>query len=151
MEQYIKIQRIPYEEPYHLNLVVEASNGVTHGKLEYYCNASDLHDIGKRLKNFPKNFPNNSSDEYIYSLGSEKEEDRFAFYIHFKFYTIDSVGNCAVQLKINNNEKSPDENRCTFSINTKVADINRLGDLFIGFSKLKHSELIWKITSGELR
>ncbi|MBN2710987.1 MAG: hypothetical protein JXR97_00935 [Planctomycetes bacterium] len=43
----IEIKRYPYEEPYHLNLVFSASNGVFEGSLKYYCHASDLEDIGK--------------------------------------------------------------------------------------------------------
>jgi hypothetical protein len=34
MKPYIRITRCPYEKPYHLNLVMTASNGQLAGKLE---------------------------------------------------------------------------------------------------------------------
>ena len=36
MNQSIKITRIPYEEPYHLNLIFEATNGSSVGQIEIY-------------------------------------------------------------------------------------------------------------------
>jgi len=147
MKPYIKITRNPYEEPYHLNLIIEASNGITSGKLEYYCNASDLTEISKSLINFPSRAP----DEYLYELGSEKPEDRFAFYFKLKSYTVDSIGHCAIQLKMNNNSDCPDEEVCEFSVLADTADINRLGELIKRFSQLEHTSLIWNVKDGELK
>jgi hypothetical protein len=48
----IRITRYPYEEPYHLNLHIAASNGRVAGDLEYYCNANDLGILGKKLVGF---------------------------------------------------------------------------------------------------
>ncbi len=146
MKPYIKIKRYPYEEPYHLNLIIEAANESISGKLEYYCNASDLTEISVALIRFPSQTP----DEYIYELGSEKPEDRYAHYFKFRAYTTDSVGHCAIQLKMNNNSDCPDEEICEFSIQGDVADINRLGELIKKFSKLEHTYLIWNVIDGEL-
>jgi hypothetical protein len=146
MKPYIKITRNPYEEPYHLNLIIEASNGKTSGMLEYYCNASDLVEISKSFINFPSGTP----DKYLYELGSENPEDRFAFYFKLKCYTIDAVGHCAIQLKMNNNSDCPDEGMCEFSIPADAADINRLGELIKKFSQLENTSLIWNVIDGEL-
>jgi hypothetical protein len=147
MKPYIKITRETYEEPHHLNLIIEASNGRTSGKLEYYCNASDLVEISKALINFPSQTPG----EYLYELGSEKPDDRFAFYFKLNTYTIDSVGHCAVQLKMNNNSDCPNAEMSEFSILADAADINRLGELIKKFSQLEHTSLIWNIKDGELK
>lgn len=143
---FIFIRRCPYEEPYHLNLVISASNGVVSGALEYYCNAKDLVEIGSKLVTFPANV----DDSYAYELGSPRPEDRFAFHFSLRAVTLDSVGHCALQLKMNNNRPTPDDVSCSFSICIEPAAINRLGRLFTIFGELKHSELRWSDTGGEL-
>ena len=143
----MKITRKPYEEPHHLNLIIEASNGITSGRLEYYCNAADLIETGKALINFPSRTP----DEYLYEQGSEKPVDRFAFYFKLKSYTTDFVGHCALQLKMNNNSDCPNEEMCAFSIPADTSDINCLGELMIRFSQLEHTSLIWNVKDGELK
>ena len=76
-QPFISIRRQPYEEPYHLNLVISASNGVLIGSLEYYCSAGDLEKVGSKLAAFPERV----GDSYFYKLGSPRPEDRFAFHL----------------------------------------------------------------------
>jgi hypothetical protein len=64
--------------------------------------------------------------------------------------TLDSAGHCALQLTLNNNRPSPDDGSCSFSIRAEPAAINRLGRLLTAFGELKHSELRWSDTDGEL-
>ncbi len=143
---YIIIRRFAYEEPHHLNLVIWASNGVFTGSLEYYCNADDLARIGVRLMAFPER----SGDVFTYELGSCRPEDRFAFHFLLRASTLDSAGHCALQLTMNNNQPQPNDGACSFSISTEAAAINRLGRLFKGFAELKHTDLRWLETEGEL-
>ena len=96
---FIIIRRHPYEEPYHLNLVISASNGVMCGTLEYYCNAADVGEMGGKLAAFPEK----TGDTYLYELGSPRREDRFAFHFAFRVLTLDSAGHCALQFTMNNN------------------------------------------------
>ena len=138
----IQIKRVPYEEPYHANLVFSASNGVFDGFLEYYCNASDLKDLGKALRAFPKRVP----DTFSYEIGSTKPEDNFAYHFALHAYTTDNSGHCALQVVIDNNQARPDEGACRFSIQAEPAAINRLGDLLTEFAGLKHHELIWTVS-----
>ena len=140
----IQIRRFPYEEPYYLNLVFSASNGVFGGRLEYYCDASDLEDLGKALRCFPKKVP----DEYSYEIGSTKPEDKFAYHFALHAYTTDGSGHCALQVVIDNNGARPDDTACRFSIGAEPSAINRFGELLIEFSKLKHDGLNWSV-SGE--
>ncbi len=83
---FIIIRRHPYEEPYHLNLVITASNGVFAGTLEYYCNATDLTEMGSKLMSFPERI----GDTYSYELGSPRPEDRFAFHLGQQNLWVDS-------------------------------------------------------------
>ena len=138
----IQIKRVPYEEPYHVNLVFSASNAVFDGSLEYYCNASDLEDIGKALRSFPRKVP----DAYSYEIGSSRPEDNFAYHFALHAYTTDNRGHCAIQVVIDNNQDRPDEGACRFSILAEPAAINRLGNLLMEFAKLKHHELNWTVS-----
>jgi hypothetical protein len=142
----IRITRSPYEEPYHLNLYIEASNGIINGMLEYYCNADDLRTLGKQLTNFT----GTNKEEIIYQLGSEDKQDRFAFFLGIRVMPLDLSGHCAVLIRLNNNQEPPDNQMCEFSIRADVADINRLGELLNGFGRLEHHVLDWRVQDGRL-
>lgn len=143
---HITIRRYPYEEPYHLNLVISASNGSFAGTLEYYCNADDLGRMGSRLMAFPEGV----GDTYSYELGSPRPEDRCAFHLAFRARTLDSSGHCALEFELNNNRQHTDRCSCSFAIRTETAAINRLGRLLMTFGELKHSTLLWSETDGRL-
>ena len=143
---FIIIRRYPYEEPYHLNLVISASNGAMSGTLEYYCNAEDLTKVGDRLAAFPRQ----KDDNYTYELGSPRPEDGFAFHFALRAVTLDTAGHCALQFTMNNNRPIPDDVSCSFSMCAEPAAINRLGRLLIEFGDLKHLELLWSDTVGKL-
>lgn len=142
----IRITRFPYEEPYHLNLWIAASNGRLNGNLEYYCNANDLGSFGKQLADFS----GKRSEEITYELGSERPEDRFAFFLSLKVKALDTVGHCAVVIRLNNNQAVPERELSEFCIKAEVADINRLGKLFIEFGRLQHRALEWSVYDGKL-
>jgi hypothetical protein len=140
----ITITRFPYEEPHHLHLHMNASNGRVSGRLEYYCNADDLKTLGKQLEDFA------GSGEVIYELGSEKLADRFAFFLSVRVKPLDSAGHCAVSIHMNNNQRPPDRELTQFSIRADVADVNRLGGLLVGFARLQHRVLEWHLQDGRL-
>ena len=142
----IRITRTPYEEPYHLCLRLAASNGRLSGDLEYYCNASDLGSLGKQLADFA----GLKTGDVTYELGSEKKEDRFAFYLGLRVRALDSRGHCAVVVRLNNNQEVPDKEVAEFCITAEVADVNRLGNLLIEFGRLQHRVLSWTVRDGEL-
>ena len=142
----IRITRHPYEEPYHLNLHIKASNGRAQGSLEYYCNADDLKTLGRQLVDFT----GTRSHEVVYELGSEKPSDRFAFFLSLRVKPLDSSGHCAVHIRLNNNQEPPSRELMEFSIMANVADLNRLGNLLIGFGRLQHGVLEWHVQDGSL-
>jgi hypothetical protein len=142
---FIVMRRYPYEEPYHLRLVLSAGNGVFAGSLEYYCNADDLAAVGHRLMTFPTKV----GDSYAYELGSFKEEDRFAFHLLLNVRTSDSAGHCSLRISMSNNRPEPDKGSCTFCIQIEPSAVNRLGSLLRAFGELKHLELRWSdVDSG---
>jgi hypothetical protein len=143
---YIKITRHPYEEPHHLNLRIAASNGHAKGGLEYYCNANDLGAVGRQLTSFS----GKRTENVVYELGSEKPEDRFAFFLSFRVSPLDSVGHCAVSLRLSNNRCVPEREVVEFSIPAEVADVNRLGRLLEEFDRLEHLVLEWEVHDGRL-
>jgi hypothetical protein len=144
--EYIRIIRKPYEEPYLLNLVIQASNGVQENQLEFYDNAEALSHLANELEVFPRH----NSQVFLWELGSERPEDRFAFYFRFRAFVVDSVGHCAIQLRFNNNEALPDRELSEFCIRAEPAQLNRLAQLLREFSKLKHEVLVWELDDGRL-
>lgn len=142
---FIIIRRHPYEEPYHLRLVITASNGVFAGTLEYYCKADDLAEIGRNLTVFPRTI----EDTYSYELGSPRP-DKFAFHFVLRADTLDSAGHCALHISMKNNREQPNDCSCSFSIRTEPGAINLLGRLLTTFGELKHRTLRWSETSGDL-
>lgn len=143
---YLKIDRLPYEEPHSINLHFEASNDRLTAVFEVYCNPTDLSDIGRHLAEFPRH----NDDFHLYELGSERKEDRWGYYFRFRVFQTDGLGHCAIQFRFNNNEDLPDTEISEFCIEAEAAQINRLGQLLITFSELKHEVLEWKVTEGEL-
>ncbi len=139
MSYHIKIERIPYEEPYHLQLVWDVSNGKVSSRFEYYDNAESLIKMAENLEQFPRN----SSDVFLYEIGSEKPEDRFAYYFRFRVFTTDRRGSSAIQIRFCNNNDLPYREIAEFCIQTEPASINRLGKLFREFSKLEKDFLAW--------
>ncbi|ARD21189.1 hypothetical protein [Shewanella japonica] len=139
MSNYVKIERIPYEEPYHIQLVWNISNGNTSSCFEFYDNADSLIKIAERLECFPRH----SSDVFLYEIGSEKSEDRFAYYFRFRVFTTDSRGSSAIQIRFCNNNELPHREIVELCIQTEPAAINRLGKLFREFSKLDTEYMAW--------
>lgn len=146
MQPFIRITRHPYEEPYHVNLVVTASNGRLQGEVELYANATDLSAFGSELRRFPS-----SKVSVLWELGSERPEDRFAFYYRLRAFQVAPNGRCAIEVRFCNNEKPPHRQLTEFSIEALPSDLDRLAALLERFSKLEHRVLEWTVTNGELR
>lgn len=142
----IRITRYLYEEPYHVHLVLEATNDSISTCFEYYCCTTDLIDIATRLEVFPTE----SKDEYIYEIGSELKTHRSAYYFMLKVFQVTKSGHCAIQLRTNNNQETKNLEIAEFSILAESAQINRLGALFRAFSKLEHEVLEWNVSEGHL-
>ena len=143
---HLRITRMPYEEPHHLNLVVEASNGPFGGALELYVSTPHLVELGKVLAVFPRH----KDDVHLWELGSERPEDRFKFYFRFRAFTTNSRGHCALQLRFNNNEDLPERKVSEFCILAEPAEINHLGKLVAEFALLHHEYLEWSGADGRL-
>jgi len=139
MTYFLRISRTPYEEPYHLQLFLEASNGRQSASLEIYLNADSLSEIANALMAFPRH----ASDAYLFEVGSEREEDRWAYYLRFRAFLTDALGHSALLFRFNNNRELPYREVAEFCIETDPASINRLGELLKEFSKLQHKTLYW--------
>ncbi len=146
MRNLIEIERIPYEEPYHINLIVKASNDSCAGQLEIYDNADALKECASALEIFPRH----STDTFLWELGSERPEDNFAFYFRFRIFLLDSAGQGCIQIRLNNNDDFPEKAITEFCIICEPAGINRLGKLFREFALLKSKKMIWNGVDGEI-
>ena len=141
MDAGLRIVRKPYEEPYHINLIVTASNGRSSGEIEIYTNAGDLAEYGSALQDFPQS----TTHSILWELGSERPEDQFAFYFRLKFLVTKATGQCAVVIRFNNNEPLPYTEIAEFCISAEPAQLNQLGDKLVQFAKLEDEELVWLV------
>lgn len=147
MKPLLKLTRFPYEEPYHIELHVEASNGHQHASIEYYTNAEDLPKLGDALMQFPLT----DSREHIYEIGTEDPTARFSYHLYFRFFLIGSTGDSGIEIRFNNNvEEAPEREISEFTIPCDVAGINRLGKLLKDFGRLQHRLLEWDGSEGHL-
>lgn len=142
----IRIQRFPYEEPYHLQLQLNAENGRFSGGFDFYTGVPWLKEFAASLQDFPKCI----GDEVQFVDGSPRKEDRTHRHLLIRAYTVGNLGRCAVQFTFNNHEEEPKEGSASFSISADAAAINRLGQLLEKFSELEHLELFWSPHEGEL-
>src|SRR6266850_6080462 len=104
MDSYIRITRHPYEEPHHLHLEWEVSNGRQTAAFEVYVNADVLVHFANALETFPRH----ATDVFLFELGSERPEDRWAYYFRFRTFTTDGLGHSAVHIRFNNNQDVPE-------------------------------------------
>ncbi len=141
----ITVHRLPYEEPYHTQLEIEASNGVFAGAIDLYCAVDDIRDVGRALSAFPSRVP----DEYRFTYGSDDPARRFYRLFVLRAYTTDSVGHCALQVIMDRNTEEPDEGRCCFSIGAEPAQIGRLGRLFMRLHEKPSTWFRWALVDDE--
>ena len=140
------VRRFPFEEPYHAHLEFEVDNGSFVGQTDFYCNTREIAEIGNSLLTFPKRI----GDEYVYRNGSDDPKDNCYRFFLMRAYTVGLLGHCALQFTINANLQEPADGMSRFSICADPADLARLGELFSEFAKLKHLELVWSPTGGDL-
>jgi hypothetical protein len=146
MHPYVRITRHPYEEPHLINLVVEASNGKHKWEMEFYDNAESLRLLSENLEVFPRH----KDDVFLWEIGSEYPEDRWAYYFRFRVFLTDASGHCAIQIRFNNNRDLPDREVVEFCLRAEAGQINRLGQLCRKFAELKHELLVWEGNEGAL-
>jgi hypothetical protein len=146
MSYFVKITRTPYEEPFHLQLLLEVSNGKQAASLEIYLNTDSLREMADGLEKFPRH----ATDNYLFELGSERQEDRWAYYLRLRAFVTDGLGHSALLFRMNNNRDLPHRQLAEFCIEAEPANINRLGTYLHAFSKLEHRCLYWAIDESTL-
>jgi hypothetical protein len=146
MRPYIRIARYPYEEPHYVHLVLEACNGRSLAQIDYYMNASSFIGWADHLEVFPRH----KSDVFLFELGGERPEDRWAYYLQMRVFLTDAVGHSAVHVRFSNNRDLPWREIAEFSLDAEPSQINRLGQLFREFGKLNHAVLDWWVQDGTL-
>lgn len=144
MPSFLTIIRQPYEEPCHVNLIVSAGNQSTRAEFEIYANAADLNDAAVALMGFPKA----DNDLFVWELGSENEQERFAFYFRLRAFPFSPTGRCAIELRFNNNQEAPKQQIVEFCIEGYPSDLDRLGKMFKSFGRLEDLTMDWSVHPG---
>lgn len=172
MSSFIQITRHLYEEPYHLNLVIIASNGFSSGSLEFYLNSDNLAELGRGLSKVLDHNKARASfyKKSVFEKGSERPEDNHSWYFRLRAFAVYRGQTAAIQLRMNNNQNfSSYERRYSeglplnhqymqgqlhqltdFSILTDLYKVRELGKAFTQFSKLKEQRLFWTPEEGGL-
>jgi hypothetical protein len=140
MKPFIRLTRHPYEEPYLINLTVEASNGRTTGEVEMYTDPGDLSRVARTLRQFP----GAERDVVVWELRSERAEGRFAYHFRMRVFQQFAPGDCAIELRLCNNGIAPYREEAEFSIAAVPSDLDRLAELLEGFAALEHTVLEWR-------
>lgn len=147
MKPHIRITRIPYEEPYALELRFEVTNGAQRGALRVFLNAEDLISWADRLEAFPRE----NGDVFHVDFGSEHPDDRWAYFFQFEAFICNPSGGAHIHFRLKNNEPPPEASFCELCIDDLMPpQIAHLGKLLRGFSKLRHRVLHWTPDGGEL-
>jgi hypothetical protein len=136
----LRITRHPYEEPHCVNLVVQASTDGCSAELEIYANAEDLTRAAEALAAFLR-----PDREFKWELGSERPEDRFAFYFLLRVWQVSAGGRCAAGVRFSNNRYPPDRRVAELSWLVDPADVDRLASCFREFSKLSSDTMEWVV------
>lgn len=139
MAPFLQIDRYPYEEPYNLRMRFRLSNGSQLGDAEIYVGAQSVEEWGCALSSFPKH----RGEVYLWEAGSERAEDRWAYYMRLRCFLTDSIGHCALHIRFNNNQPLPDTVMFEFCIPVEPAALNRLGTALSAFARLEHEALLW--------
>jgi len=141
MRSFLNITRQPYEEPYHVTLLVSAGNVSTQTQFEIYANASDLNNAAASLIGFPKT----DRDVFTWELGSEDEQRLFAFYFRLRVFQVSTTGRCALEIRFSNNQKPPSQQIVEFCIEAYPSDLDRLGTMFEAFGRLENLTMEWSV------
>jgi len=146
IESGIRVVRTPYEEPYHTQITITASNGSFTGETDLYCGVDELIEIGQALARFPTKVP----DEYEFIYGSANPADRFYRFFRFRAKTVDVAGHCALHFEFELNQDEPNEGRAAFSLPVEPWALEALGRLFETLHGDPSGEFYWSPDRGRV-
>jgi hypothetical protein len=146
MSYFIRIERSPYEEPFHLQLLLEVSNGRQTASLEIYLSIDSLRELADALEVFPRHV----NDVHVLEIGTEDPRERWAYYLLIRAFVTNGLGHCALMFRLNNNRDLPYRELAEFCIEAEPANINQLGRLLRTFTKLQHTSLYWSANDSTL-
>ena len=116
------------------------TNGTNSTSLEFYGCENEFKNFGLNLISFPKSI----DDTVIYELG--EDNDLWAYYIRLKIYCFEPNGHSAIQVLIDNNEKSIHKMKSEFYIKTLPASLNKLGSILNNWNPNVEQKVEWTTT-----
>lgn len=138
LKKSITLLRILYEEPYHLNLIIQVSDDQHSGELEFYMTNESFIKCANELENFP----DNKWNEVLWELGSENPQEKFAFF--FRFHVVFVLPNSSkIHIRLCNHSEILNPDGLDFVIESEVDEIKRLGRLWKRFSSLQEMKIQW--------
>lgn len=139
MKKSLHLIRIPYEEPYHLNLLIRVSNDDHSAELEFYTSNESLLKFAEDLENFPMD----NQQEVIWELGSENPEDKFGFFFRIHA-TLNTSNDVSINIRLCDNSDIIHPICSNLILSCNVEELNNLGRLLNHFSVLGEMKLQWQ-------
>jgi hypothetical protein len=117
---------------------IEIQNYCCRTSLDFYGNADNFKDFGKKLTDFPKSI----SDIAEFKLG--EDDKKWAYYILIKAFCYDASGHTALRIIVDNLGDNVNGHRTEFSIISEAASINLLGQTLMTWNPFLTKEIIWE-------
>jgi hypothetical protein len=136
----IRITRVPYEEPYTINLIFATSNGFFSGAVEIYCETSELRLLGQRLAELTGEV----DQKLEWSYGGLADVSVLHSYLSISVKPQDSTGHYCLEITMS--AGGTEGGRCSLKLHSDTSSINELGNLLVEFSELSHQLFEWPST-----
>ena len=140
----IVIRRYPDmdDDPDLTQFEFAATNGGSALSVLLYDSASRFSEIGAALAAFPRS----SSDRWETSFGWQGS----AASLTFRAFTTGGGRTCAIGFSAAVEGNDVVRSDVAFAMESEAAAVNRLGQLLNQYARLKHIDLFWSPTDGEL-
>lgn len=127
------VRRHPYEEPFHTEFEVIASDGGFAGRVRFFTPADTFITIASGLIAFC----DDPTSEFIYR--SDGRGSAFRLICR----STNRTGNCALEIDMRTDAAHPFEGSCLLTLHSDIGAILKLGVRLREFGRLTHEELHW--------
>jgi hypothetical protein len=139
MKPCIRLTAKSVEDPGHLFVKLEASNGRITASSDIFASKAKLKELADQLED--SRGEHNTHIDFTY--GSEDPEVQWAGFFSLVVRPVDTQGHCCVLVRGNNMRVVPNREIFEFCIETEWAQVNHLGQMLQTYIKMAHRILEW--------
>jgi hypothetical protein len=138
MSSLLRVTRVPYEEPYHLDLVFEAAIPGYRATVEVYTSVADVRDAGERLARFP------DDGDFHWEIG-DRDPARSPYHLALHAWRLDGAGHGALAVRFASHGDALTRRVAEFAFQVVPADLDRLARQLRAFAELRELVLEWRV------